>query len=307
MFLVFAGIIVALSFILAFALILMPPLLMCSLVSYWYYSKNNLNEKLKRYSLIGIVIGGLGTLTIIPFMIFEDNPNEEAIFNEIEIVNEKNEDNLKEINNNEDEIEIANEVNKKDFDRSEVEDTSLNDSHKSIIFDESHPQYLDSIDNVLNFSKKHPKEKVSVNVLGGKGYSKYGDETIISYQGLKSDGYITDIQVYLSKVDEKININDSLSLINSYLSNEIVKNNYSIVESFKFISEKESKKESFVIKYQLNSEKENHIPFEIPLQFYAILEVENDTVDLIRLTKNTPKWMHFADKNGYKKEKWNIN
>lgn len=75
------------------------------------------------------------------------------------------------------------------------------------MLNEHHPFYLDDVDNAIYFARGHSKEQIAVDIIGGKTYRAYGDETIIFYSGYQHQGIISDIQIYLSKADRAIDLN----------------------------------------------------------------------------------------------------
>lgn len=179
--------------------------------------------------------------------------------------------------------------------------------YESIVLNEKHPLFLDDLDSAMSFAKEHSKKHIALESVGGENYSEYMDETIILYKGFDHQGIITDIQIYLSKADEEIELKEALFLANDYLSSDFIQENYIVEESFKIVPQDKTKKENIVIKYLMNDESKRDETLKQPLTFNVIFELEDDEVNLVWLSKDKPNWMNYLDRNGYVQEDWDIN
>lgn len=189
--------------------------------------------------------------------------------------------------------------------KKEVEKKEKKTPYESIVLNEKHPLFLDDLDSVLAFAKEHPKKYITLENVGGKSYSAYRDETIIFYKGYDYNGFVTDIQIYLEKANQEMSVDDALSLANEYLASDFIKQNYSVVDSFKIVpndDNKTDKKENVVIEYRKKDES-----LKQPNSFYVSIESEDGKVDQVLLRDEMPKWINFLDRNGLMKEDFNLN
>lgn len=148
-FLLFIGVMIAFSLALAFALILMPPLLIGSLVAYWYSSKKKKDKKLKKYSFIGIIVGGIGSLILIISLIFgggsydnepvekEESVKEVEGVEDIEVDNKDSNVDNENLKNNTNNKENESEIDIKEVEKLVVDGISLNDKLENISINDS--------------------------------------------------------------------------------------------------------------------------------------------------------------------------
>ncbi|MCM3745096.1 hypothetical protein M3193_13225 [Sporosarcina luteola] len=195
-------------------------------------------------------------------------------------------------------------------DENDVEETERKTPFESIVLNDNHPMYLDDLESALHFAEQHSKKNIAVENVGGKSYSKYTDETIIIYKGYDNRGIITDIQIYLSKADEDIDLKKGLSVANDYLSSDFIKENYIIEDSYKIVPKDRTRKDvkdHIVIEYRMIDESKRDEASKQPITFYVMLELVDDKVYLVRIHTDKPNWMRRLEFNGYDKEDWDIN
>jgi hypothetical protein len=198
------------------------------------------------------------------------------------------------------------EVTKEEPKQEETEEKEVvaKSDYEKVILDNEHPLFFSDNDSALIFAEKHPKEKVVVDIVGGKKHSKYGDKTLIMLKGFDSDGFIKGIEIYVGKTDEDLNIEEAIKLADEYTKSDLINKNYFVDESVKIFSENEDKSDYIRFTYKKN---EKPVDAEdMPYTFYVIVESNNEIVDMVWITHQTPKWMNFLSKNGYESKEFHL-
>lgn len=178
-----------------------------------------------------------------------------------------------------------------------------------VVLGEGHPMYYCDIENVVDYAKKSPKKRVSVDIVGGEKYNEYTDETVLSINGFKHNGLVNDIQIYLENANESMGEKEAIELVNEYLPKDIIDKYYKEAKYEVYVPEDKSDRTYKVMEYDFNEEGDKareDDEFKYRGNIYIILEEENDSIKVIRIYDDIPNWMSRPEFNGYEVKEWLI-
>lgn len=170
----------------------------------------------------------------------------------------------------------------------------------STLTTDNHSFFLDDVNSV----KESWENSGYVNVDG-----EYNEFDIVGVQSNSQTKLIDDIQIYFSKINSVVTLDNVIEIVNEYIPKDIIQTYYQKQESFVLTSTEDTSHYFYIYELResakrLREEQTIKYPFEIVIQ----IDKKNNDDFTLWLHTDVPNWAWESNMtlNNFDKEEWNI-